>query len=165
MNKSELRILLRVMDEAFDHKSWHGTNLYGSVRRLSLDEATWRPHPDRHNIWEIMIHAAYWKYAVRRKLLNERRGSFALKGSNWIKRPMEGADWKADVALLASTHRDLRKAIACHTPKQLDSMLQAGKLSAISFLTGLAAHDLYHAGQIQLLKRLYANRALTAKSL
>jgi hypothetical protein len=158
MNRSELRLLLRIIDEAFDHKSWHGTNLYGSVRRLSLDEASWRPHPDRHNIWEIMIHAAYWKYAVRRKLLNEPRGSFPLKGSNWIKRPMEGADWRSDVALLASTHRNLRIAIARYTPKQLDSMLEGGKTSAISFLTGLAAHDLYHAGQIQLLKRLYAHR-------
>jgi hypothetical protein len=164
MNKSELEILLRMMDEAFDHKSWHGTNLYGSVRRLSLDEASWRPHPDRHNIWEIVIHAAYWKYAVRRKLLNESRGSFALKGSNWIRRPMEGAEWKSDVALLVSTHRNLRNAIASLAPEQLDSKLQAGRLSAISFLTGLAAHDLYHAGQIQLLKRLYTNRASGSKS-
>ncbi len=158
MNRSELRLLLRIMDEAFDHRSWHGTNLHGSVRRLGLDEASWRPQPGRHNIWEIVLHAAYWKYAVRRKLLNEPRGSFPIKGSNWITRPTEGADWRSDVALLASTHRDLRNVLARLSPKQLDSMLQGGKISAIAFLTGLAAHDLYHAGQIQLLKRLYANR-------
>ena len=158
MNRSELSLLLRIMDEAFDHKSWHGTNLYGSVRRLSLDEASWRPQPARHNAWEIVLHAAYWKYAVRRKLLNEPRGSFPIKGSNWITRPKEGADWRSDVALLVSTHRDLRNAIARLSPKQFDSMLQGSKAGAIAFLTGLAAHDLYHAGQIQLLERLYANR-------
>jgi uncharacterized damage-inducible protein DinB len=158
MNGSELRLLLRIMDEAFDHKSWHGTNLYGSVRRLSLDEASWRPQAGRHNVWEIVLHAAYWKYAVRRKLLNEPRGSFPIKGFNWITRPVEGADWRSDVALLASTHRDLRNAIARLSLRQLDSMPQGGKAGTIAFLTGLAAHDLYHAGQIQLLKRLYANR-------
>ncbi len=169
MNESELRILLLMMDEAFDHKSWHGTNLYGSIRRLNIKEALWRPQPNRHNIWEIVLHVAYWKYALRRKLLNEPRGSFALKGSNWIKRTAEGADdntkWHSDVAMLRSTHRSLRDAISHLTPKQLDSTLKWGKASAISLLTGLAAHDLYHAGQIQLLKRLYANRSDAAEPL
>ena len=164
MNKSELMLLLRMIDESFDHKSWHGTNLYGSVRGLSPDEASWRPQPDRHNIWEIVLHAAYWKYAVCRKLLNEPRGSFPLKGSNWMKRPVEGADWRSDVALLASTHRKLRNGIERCSTKQLDSMLGSGKMSAISYLSGIAAHDLYHAGQIQLLKRLYVNSGASAKS-
>ncbi len=159
MNRSELNLLLRIIDEAFDHKSWHGTNLYGSVRGLSPDEASWRPHPDRHNIWEIVLHAAYWKYTICRKLLNEPRGSFPLKGSNWMRRPVEGADWRSDAALLASTHRKMRDGIECCSMKQLDSLLGSGKVSAFSYLSGIAAHDLYHAGQIQLLKRLYANRS------
>ena len=126
----------------------------------------WRVTDDarRHNIWEIVLHAAYWKYAVCRKLLNEPRGSFPLKGSNWMKRPVEGADWRSDLALLASTHRKLRNGIERCSTRQLDSLLGSGKVSAISYLSGIAAHDLYHAGQIQLLKRLYVNRGASAKS-
>ncbi len=159
MQSPELKILLRMIDEAFDRKSWHGTNLYGSIRRLDHIQASWRLSPNRHNIWEILLHAAYWKYAVRRKLLDEPRGSFPLKGSNWLKRSGEGAaQWASDVALLATTHRSLRDAVSRLTPKQLDGMLKGSKVSMISILTGIAAHDLYHAGQIQLLKRLYAER-------
>ena len=58
-------ILLRMIDEAFDRKSWHGTNLRGAIRGLTVTEAAWRPEARRHNIWEIVVHVAYWKYAVR----------------------------------------------------------------------------------------------------
>ena len=49
-------------------------------------ESAWRPHPARHSIQEIVVHAAYWKYAVRRRLKGEKRGSFPLKGSDWFRR-------------------------------------------------------------------------------
>ena len=52
-----------LLDEAFDRRSWHGTNLRGSIRGLPRSTAAWRPAPDRHNIWELVVHAAYWKYA------------------------------------------------------------------------------------------------------
>ncbi len=163
MQGFELEIVLRIIDEAFDHKSWHGTNLYGSVRGLDLSEVAWRPHPNRHNIWEIVMHVAYWKYAVRRKLLNEPRGSFPLKGSNWFKRPMEKENdlehWKSDVAVLVSAHRSLRDVIECLKLGQLNKAPAGSRIPTLTFLTGVAAHDLYHAGQIQLLKRLYRGRA------
>jgi hypothetical protein len=93
-------------------RAWHGTNLRGSLRRVSAAEAAFRPQPARHNIWELALHCAYWKYTVRRRLLGEKRGSFPLAGSNFFRRP-EGAprdaDWKRDVALLDETHRRLRE--------------------------------------------------------
>src|ERR1700733_13997187 len=64
-------MLIDFLDEAFDKKSWHGPNLRGSIRGLSAKEAAWRPGQDRHNIWELTLHAAYWKYIVRRRLTTE----------------------------------------------------------------------------------------------
>ena len=79
---SEIHLLLRMLDEAYSVKTWHGPNLKGSLRGLTAVTAAWRPGPKRHNIWEVAVHAAYWKYVVRRRLLGEKRGSFELKGSN-----------------------------------------------------------------------------------
>ncbi len=45
-------LLLALLDEAFDHKAWHGTNLRGSLRGLSARAAAWRPAAGRHNVWE-----------------------------------------------------------------------------------------------------------------
>ena len=68
MPADNVRQLLMIIDQAYDRVSWHGTNLRGSIRGLSAKDAAWRPRPGRHNIWEVVVHAAYWKYAVRRRL-------------------------------------------------------------------------------------------------
>src|SRR5881628_931586 len=63
-----ITLLLDVYDQAFDHKAWHGTPLWGSLRGLTQQAALWRPGRGRHNIWEVVLHTAYWKYIVRRRL-------------------------------------------------------------------------------------------------
>jgi uncharacterized damage-inducible protein DinB len=152
---SEIQLLLEIIDRAYNRRSWHGTNLRGSIRGLTAAQTAWRPAPGRHNIWEIVVHAAYWKYAVWRRLTGERRGSFPLDGSNWFSRTGGSeAAWKADVALLERTHRQLRSAVEALPGGQLRRPARGGATTNVELIAGIAAHDLYHAGQIQLLKRL-----------
>jgi hypothetical protein len=105
--------LLLIIDQGYNRRSWHGTNLRGSIRRVPAEQAAWRPGGKRHNIWEVVVHAAYWKYVVRRRLTGETRGSFPLAGSNWFERPEEisEARWQADVRLLDLVHLVLAIAI------------------------------------------------------
>jgi hypothetical protein len=140
-------LLVQILNEAYVSKAWHGPNLKGSLRRLRAADAQWRPGPGRHNIWEIAVHAAYWKYAVRRRILGERRGSFALKGSNWFVCPEPGLGvaqldeaWRRDRILLDDEHRKLIEPVR-------DGHGTADRRR----LYGVALHDVYHAGQIQLL--------------
>src|SRR5688572_3146980 len=149
--------LLEIIDTAYDRKSWHGTNLRGAVRGVTLRQAAWRPSPKRHNIWELVVHAAYWKYTALRRFTDAPRGSFPLKGSNWFDRRAGLSDrvWREDVALLERTHRSLRAAVAQLSPPDLAKTPRGSKVSNLALLSGVAAHDLYHAGQIQLLKRLF----------
>jgi hypothetical protein len=156
-----LKMLIDLVDEGFDHVSWHGTTLLGSIRGVNAVGAARRPAPRRHNIWELTVHAAYWKYAVRRRLTGEKRGSFACKGSNWFVRPIDTATeskseraWKSDVRLLIEEHRKLRETVASLDPRTLSRPIPGKKYAVAYLVRGIAAHDLYHAGQIQLLKRL-----------
>jgi hypothetical protein len=143
-------LLLGLLDEAFGKKAWHGPNLKGAIRGLTAAQAAWRAAPGRHNIQELTVHAAYWKYAVRRRLTGEKRGSFGEPGSNWFARPdkPDAAAWKKDVATLIAQHKELRRMIV---DLPATALRDRAKLRLI---WGIAAHDLYHAGQIQLLKRL-----------
>jgi hypothetical protein len=149
-----LKVLLASMDAAYEKHGWHGTTLRNAVRRVHEAAVYWRPAPGRHNIWELTVHAAYWKYAARRRLLGAvKRGSFPLKGSNWIGSP-DGAGqpaWQEAVALLEDQHRALREVVASLGPKTLADPKK------VRIVYGVAAHDVYHAGQIQLLKKLYAS--------
>jgi|SRR5688572_27033281 uncharacterized damage-inducible protein DinB len=150
--------LLAIIDQAYNKTSWHGTNLRGSLRRVTPAQAAWRPAAGRHNIWEIAVHAAYWKYTVVRRFTGGARGSFAAKGSNWFRRPEPGAQidkaWKQDLDLLDDMHEAVRDAVMRLSPKDLPKIPPGKKVSNFALLSGIAAHDLYHAGQIQLLKRL-----------
>jgi DinB superfamily len=154
MKSTPINMLLAAVDESFDGRAWHGPTLRGSLRGVTEQTAAWRPAPDRHSIWELVVHAAYWKYAVRARLTGAKRGSFALDGSNWFARPISGRRWADDVRLLGDEHRLLRRAIASLPVRALDRRLRGKRDTAAYMLRGIAAHDVYHAGQIQLLKRL-----------
>lgn len=145
------KLVLALLDEAYQRKTWHGPNLKQSLKGVSVVEAAWRPGPGRHNIWEVALHAAYWKYTVRRRIAGRERLSFALKGSNFFPRPEKGnateAAWRADKKLLEREHRAMCAAIAKALRKPRDAKF-------LKQLYGVAFHDVYHAGQIRLLRRL-----------
>ncbi len=148
--ESTIKLLLEILDRGYRKRAWHGPNLKQSLKGVSATAAVWRPAPGRHNVWEVAVHAAYWKYAVRRRLLGEPRGSFALKGSNWFHRPAANQGiseraWRNDRALLEEEHRKLCQAVA---------ELRRPSPRAVWMIYGAAFHDVYHAGQVRLLRRL-----------
>lgn len=144
-------LILALLEEGYSRKTWHGPNLRQSLKGVSAEQAAWRPAPGRHNIWELALHSAYWKYAVRRRIEGGKRGSFILKGSNFFARPEAGkatqAAWHADLALLEREHQALEAAI-----RRVLKTSRSKKL--LPALYGVAFHDVYHAGQIRLLRRL-----------
>jgi uncharacterized damage-inducible protein DinB len=155
-----IAILLHALDEAYDRRAWHGTTLKGSLRGVTARQAAWRPAAGRHNIRELAVHAAYWKYRVRRRLTGEKRGSFEVDGNNWFER--SGADeraWRAERDFLDRAHRALREAVARLPPGSLAGRLPGTRRrSALREIAGIALHDVYHTGQIQLLKALQRKR-------
>jgi hypothetical protein len=149
--------LLTLVDEAFGRRAWHGTNLRGSLRGVSAREAARRPAAGRHNVWELAVHAAYWKCVVRRRLTGETRNAFPYAGRDWFRRPdgtAREADWRRDLALLLAEHRKLRLGIVRLRDADLRRRSKGSRQTPGLMLRGIASHDLYHAGQIQLLKRL-----------
>jgi DinB family protein len=154
---ARVRLLLEVFDQAYTAPAWHGTPLKGTIRGLTARDALWRPRRGRHNIWELVLHTAYWKCMVRRRLLRDPEIHFPRPGHNWPALPSrpDAAAWKRDRALLDEQHALLRRAIARLDPAQLGRRGWRSKWRAADEVYGIASHDLYHAGQIQLLKRLH----------
>jgi DinB superfamily len=156
---SPITQLVMLIDEAFDESAWHGPNLRGTLRGVTPAQAVWRGGRGRNTVWELVLHTAYWKYTVRRRLTGERHGRFARPGSNFFERPdrvdeFDAALWKADVALLVDEHRQLRDTVSATDPRDLDARPTGSRHTRGFMIRGIASHDLYHAGQIQLLKKL-----------
>ena len=156
MTEPRLSLLLHQLDLAYDQRSWHGPNLRGALRGLSLDALAYRPQPGRHNIWEVVVHCAYWKYRVCRLLDPKAPRSFSIQGSDWFPRPKERSEraWREDLMLLEEWHGRLRSTVEGLDPESLDEQPRKSEFTVVGLVSGAHAHDLYHAGQIRLLRRL-----------
>lgn len=152
-HSADVALLLQLLGEAYEKKTWHGPNLMQSLRGVSARAAAWRPQRGRHNIWELALHAAFWKYVARRRLLKEPRRSFAFKGSNWFAMPKAATEraWRECRELLDDEHRKLVAAVA-------DPRNSTAAERQKGMILGVAFHDVYHAGQIRLLRRLQESR-------
>ena len=150
--------LLTNLDRAYDGRSWHGPNLKRALRGLTPAVAFFRPGPERHSAYDLALHAAYWKYVVRRRLSGDKRGSFALPGSNFFPAPPRPSAVELDAArsLLEREHRALHELVE-ELPERVFTA-RFGRWTGEAVISGVAAHDLYHAGQIQLVRKLFANR-------
>ena len=162
MDNPRLRDILNLLDPPAGKKLWYGgATAAGCVRGVTPEQAAWKPAPKRHSIWELTLHLAYWKYAVRRNLEALPQGTFPRSPSNWpaVPKPADAAQWKADRALLRSEQVLLVEAVRAFDPRRLDKVVpRSEKYRFVDLLFGIASHDLYHVGQIQVLKRLYPTR-------
>lgn len=149
-------LLIELLEQAYSGKAWHGPTLRGALRGVTWKEALWRPGWRRHCIWELTLHAAYWKYAVRRRLGGGPPGAFPRKPSNWPRLPERPSAraWAADIRLLDAEHRALLAVVKAFPPGRLDERSPGRAWRNIEQIYGVASHDLYHTGQIQLVKRL-----------
>ena len=154
-SRGELALLTDLLEDSYRRRPWQGVSLKGSLRGVRASLAAWRPGRGRHSIWDLVLHAAYWKYAVRRLLTGEKRGTFPRKGSNWFSSPASATEkeWKELLAFLDEEHRKLVEAASRLSRADLWRKPK-GSRSIAEILAGVASHDVYHTGQIQLLKRL-----------
>lgn len=157
MTRDALELLIRTISPARG-RAWHGgPTAIGAVRGVPAALARWRPAPGRHSIWALTLHLAYWKYAVRRHLEPEPIPRFPRSPANWpaVPSPADERAWRADRALLAEEDRLFAQAARAFDPARLGRRPPGGrKWTYGELIIGVAAHDAYHTGQIQLLKRL-----------
>jgi hypothetical protein len=156
-----LGLLARAIQPA-SGQGWHGgPTPVGALRGVDAMQARWAPAAGRKTIWGLTLHVAYWKYAVRRLIEGGERGGFPRRPSNWPSLPERPDDrsWAEDVALLREEHVRLTEAVSGLDPMVLDRRPPSSRRWTYGELVvGIAMHDAYHTGQIQLLKRLWQSR-------
>ena len=145
----------RVLDEGYGPGAWHGADFKAAIGDVSPETAFWRPAAGRHNIAEIVLHHAFCTNAVRAKLTGRDPEPFVLEGDDWFAadgpRTMK---WAEIVATVDAQQRKLATLV-----KNIASGRTASPLSEserFDLVLGITCHAVYHAGQVQLIKRLQA---------
>jgi hypothetical protein len=149
------RLNSRVLDEGYGPGAWHGADLKAALADVVPELAFWRPAPGRHNIAEIALHHAYCVRSVRAQLSGTAPEAFVLDGEDWFALPDQTVlGWPEIRAVVETQQRSLTTLV-----RDLDAgRVHASPADAERFnlVLGITCHAVYHAGQVQLIKRLHA---------
>jgi len=148
-------VLARVMEEGYGPGAWHGPDLKSAVADVAPELAFWRPAPGRHSIAEIALHHAYCTRSVRGQLSGTPPEPFVLEGEDWFAlSDRAGLTWPEIVAVVDREQRRLAAVVADIAAGRVRPSL--GDADRFELVLGITCHAVYHAGQVQLIKRLHA---------
>jgi uncharacterized damage-inducible protein DinB len=139
------------MKRAFEGDAWHGPGVREVLDGVTAAQAGKRVIPDAHTIGELVLHMACWKDVVRRRLAGEKVQ--VSDAENFPKLAPGDTAWRAAREALDRAHQDLVAAVQSLDESKLDKPLVPGGSAGYVQLHGIIQHDLYHAGQIAILKK------------
>lgn len=138
---------------AFYGDAWHGPSLMELLEDVDAATAAARPLPDVHSIWELVLHVAVWDDAALRRLDGKKWQPTGLKNFPPVAKPTEAA-WRKAVAATKRTHDKLVRTVAALPESRLGDRVPGKRYDFYHMLHGIAQHELYHAGQIAILKKV-----------
>ena len=149
----------RIADQlrrAFDGGAWHGDSLFEILRGVTATQAAARPIKNAHSIWELVLHIAAWDGAVRRRMTGVTVRLSAAKNFPKVADTSEAA-WQRALEDVRRVHQELIEAVEKFPEASLAKQVPGKQGAHHNFyymLQGVVQHELYHAGQIALLKKM-----------
>ena len=152
---TEIERILDQLRRAFEGNAWHGPSVREALAGVTAAQAQARPLANAHSIWELVHHIAVWEGAGRRRLEGDRAPIDISSPEDWPRADdTSEAAWEKAKAALDRGHAALVAAIACVPESRLDEPIFEGMSTVYVTLHGVIHHDLYHAGQIAMLKKV-----------
>jgi hypothetical protein len=149
MSPEKETVLTRILTEGYGPGAWHGPDMKAALTDVPQDVAVRRPAPGRHNIAEIAVHHAFYVHTVRGRLSDQEIEPFVFEGEDWFQVEMP---WPRIQALMGDEYGRLAGVVSDIATGRLKSPLSEGEV--FQNVLGITCHAAYHAGQIQLIKRL-----------
>jgi len=150
---TELERLEEQLRRAFERDAWHGPSVLETLQGVTAEQAHAHPIAGAHSIWEVVLHLSYTYRVVLRRIRGD--GTPIRAEEDWpVVPPATEADWQEAVGALRRVNAELRDAVRAFPAGRLDEPLVPDPpYTAYTQFIGITQHDLYHAGQISLLKR------------
>ncbi len=152
---TEIERIADQLERALYGEAWHGPALAGLLADVEAEGAAAHPIAGAHSIWEIVLHVHAWHGGVARRLAGAETD---LLGADDWPPVVDTSDpaWRTARSALRESHAALLRSVAALPPESLGRLAPGGSWSLYQTLHGLVQHDIYHAGQIALLKKALA---------
>ena len=149
---NEIEFIVDQLKRSYEGEAWHGPSLMEALSGVNATTATARPLQKAHSIWELVLHVANWNEVFVKRMNG---GALQLSPEEdfpQIKDTSEGA-WKAALDKLTSSHKNIEAAVAKSDHAFLERRVPGKDYNFRFMLFGIVQHELYHAGQISILKK------------
>jgi uncharacterized damage-inducible protein DinB len=156
-----MRLVERLIDQlnrAWGGEAWHGPPLRPLLDGISEEQSAERPLARAHTIGEIVMHLAVWIDVVTRRLRGE-----AFEPASAAEDWPPCSQLSAALVLLEAAHSRLLDTLVRMSPEALDEAVPGKPYTAYVMLEGIIQHNLYHAGQIALLKKSLAGQVTAGR--
>jgi uncharacterized damage-inducible protein DinB len=150
---SEIKRINDQLKRAFEGKAWHGPSVSEVLTGVTAEQAAAHPIAGAHSIWEITLHIATWERVGRRRI-EESDPIDVSDEEDWpAVEDISDDAWSSTLDELRHNHEALRDAIRQLDEARLEDIVPGTQYAVYFLLHGVIQHDLYHAGQIALLKK------------
>jgi uncharacterized damage-inducible protein DinB len=149
---SEIDRILDQMDRAFSGDAWHGPPLMHLLDGMSAEDASKHAVLGAHSVWELVHHIGAWNTIVQHRLQGETVNVTADRDWPPVWEVSDPA-WRRALESLIESRARLRETAAALNDGDLDEKIGATRVSRYQILHGVVQHDLYHAGQIAMLRK------------
>lgn len=149
---SEVERIQDQLERAFTGEAWHGPSLLELLADVKAPQAAAHPIVGAHSIWELVLHIAAWDQAVAGRL-DGSRGAVSAEANFPAVNDSSEASWQNAIETLKQNHRELMNAMSRAEASRFDAPVVEGMSSVYVHMQGAVQHDLYHAGQIAILKK------------
>ena len=147
---SEVKFLRDQIETTFKGDSWHGPNLVKTLDGIDYAQAMKRPLGERHTIWELTDHMTFWLEEVRKSVQN--KTNLDQSGDPWPRMGATEDEWAQSVDRLEAAVNMLSDELINWTNADLAAKVPDSNYTFKQMLHGVIHHNLYHVGQINILK-------------
>jgi DinB superfamily len=154
---TETQRILAQYDMVLHGNAWHGDPIWQILDGISVECAAHRPIPNAHTIWEVVMHMTFWEDVAERRMAGQRAGLDEALNFPPMPAPTEG-NWQTTLERFRASNEEFGKALSKLDTARLDELSAAGKRSFYDEAHGLIQHNVYHAGQIALLKKSFETK-------
>ena len=159
---SEAALVADQLRRAFYGSAWHGPAVLELLKDVNAVTAAAKPIPDVHSIWELLLHVEAWDRAGLIRLSGKKCQMTGVKNFPSVTTPTD-AEWRETVAKVKRTHDELVEVVGGLPESRLRDQVPGKRYDFYHMLHGIAQHELYHAGQMAILKKAVVRRVKPQK--
>ncbi len=155
---NEVELIVEMLGQTFNGRAWHGPSFMTVLSGVDMKQAIERPVDGRHTIWEIVNHCRFWVEAVAEAVRSKMMPDIKSE-EDWPKMGNTNEDWAEAKEKLKNTCEELVNSIKALTEDKLAQTIQGSyneqsyAIAARRMFHGLSDHNVYHAGQISILRK------------